>query len=38
MSMGQILDLPVSRTRGGHCSQLFERYHRRRDELDTVIG
>ncbi len=36
--MGQIEDLPVPRTRGGHRTQLFERYHRRRDELDTAIG
>src|SRR5258708_1163318 len=35
-SMGQIEDLPVPRTRGGYHTQLFERYHRRRDELDTV--
>jgi putative transposase len=37
-SMGQIEDLPVPRTRGGYHTQLFERYHRRRDELDTAIG
>ncbi len=37
-TMGQIADLPVPRTRGGYHTQLFERYHRRRDELDTAIG
>jgi putative transposase len=37
-SMGQIADLPVPRTRHGYHTQVFERYHRRRDELDTVIG
>ena len=36
--MGQIADLPVPRTRGGYHTQVFERYHRRRDELDTAIG
>jgi putative transposase len=36
--MGLIPDLPVPRTRGGHQTQVFERYHRRRDELDTAIG
>jgi len=35
---GQIADLPIPRTRGGYQTQLFERYHRRRDELDTAIG
>ncbi len=37
-SMGCIEDLPVPRTRGGYHTQLFERYHRRRDELDTAIA
>jgi len=37
-TMGQIYDLPVPRTRGGFHIQVFKRYHRRRDELDTVIG
>ncbi len=37
-SMGQITDLPVPRTRGGYHTQVFQRYHRRRDELDTAIG
>jgi putative transposase len=31
-TMGQIADLPVPRTRGGFQTQLFERYHRRRDD------
>ncbi len=37
-SMGHIDDLPVPRTRGGYQTQLFERYHRRRSELDQSIG
>jgi putative transposase len=37
-SMGQIEDLPVPRTRGGYRTQLFERYHRRRSDLDQAIG
>lgn len=37
-TMGQIADLPVPRTRRGYQTQLFERYHRRRDELDSAIG
>jgi putative transposase len=37
-TMGQITDLPVPRTRGGYKTQLFERYHRRREELDSAIG
>jgi putative transposase len=37
-TVGQIADLPVPRTRGGHQTQVFERYHRRRDELDGAIG
>jgi len=37
-TVGQIADLPVPRTRGGYKTQLFERYHRRQDELDSAIG
>jgi putative transposase len=37
-SMGQIEELPVPRTRGGYHTQVFQSYHRRRDELDTAIG
>ena len=37
-TMGQIADLPVPRTRRGYHTHLFERYHRRRDELDSAIG
>jgi putative transposase len=37
-TVGQIADLPVPRTRQGYQTQLFERYHRRRDELDSAIG
>jgi putative transposase len=37
-TVGVIPDLPVPRTRGGYQTQLFERYHRRRDELDSAIG
>jgi putative transposase len=37
-SMGQIEDLRVPRTRGGYHTQVFDRYHRRRNELDTAIG
>jgi putative transposase len=37
-TVGQIADLPVPRTRGGYQTQLFARYHRRRDELDGAIG
>lgn len=36
-TMGQIVDLPIPRTRNGHQTQVFERYHRRRDELDGAI-
>lgn len=36
-TVGQIADLPVPRTRQGYQTQLFERYHRRRDELDGAI-
>lgn len=35
---GSIDDLPVPRTRGGYQTQLFERYHRRRNDLDQAIG
>jgi putative transposase len=37
-TVGQIVDLPVPRTRAGHQTNVFERYHRRRDELDGAIG
>src|SRR5260370_25928373 len=37
-TVGKIADLPVPRTRGGFQRQLFERYHRRQDELDSAIG
>jgi putative transposase len=37
-TVGQIADLSVPRTRGGYQTQLFERYHRRQDELDSAIG
>lgn len=37
-TVGQIADLPVPRTRGWYQTQLFERYHRRREELDGAIG
>jgi putative transposase len=37
-SVGLLPDLPVPRTRGGYQTQVFDRYHRRRDELDTAIG
>src|SRR2546421_1369754 len=37
-SIGHIDDLPVPRTRAGYQTQLFERYHRRRSELDQSIG
>jgi putative transposase len=37
-TVGPIADLPVPRTRGGYQTQLFERYHRRREELDSAIG
>ena len=35
---GHIQDLSIPRTRGGHQTQVFERYHRRQDELDSAIG
>ncbi len=37
-TVGQIPDLPVPRTRGGYQTQLFERYHRRHEELDGAMG
>ena len=37
-TVGQISDLSVPRTRQGYQTQLFEHYHRRRDELDSAIG
>src|SRR5947209_20197349 len=37
-SVGLLADLSVPRTRGGYQTQVFERYHRRRDELDTAMG
>jgi putative transposase len=37
-SVGHIDELPVPRTRAGYQTQLFERYHRRRTDLDQTIG
>src|SRR5436309_1854542 len=37
-SVGLLPDVSVPRTRGGYQTQVFERYHRRRDELDTAMG
>lgn len=37
-SLGRISDLVVPRTRAGYQTQLFERYHRRRNDLDQTIG
>ena len=37
-SVGRLPDLSVPRTRGGYQTQVFDRYHRRRDELDTAMG
>src|SRR5436190_24292262 len=37
-NVGHISDLPVPRTRGGYQTQLFERCHRRRDDLDQTIA
>ena len=37
-TVGHIQDLPIPRTRQGHQTQVFERYHRRQDELDSAIG
>lgn len=36
-TVGQISDLPIPRTRNGHQTQLFERYHRRREEVDSAM-
>ena len=37
-TVGHLNDLPVPRTRGGYQTQVFERYHRRRNALDQAIG
>ncbi len=37
-SMGSITDVAVPRTRHGHQRQVFERYHRRREEMDQAIS
>jgi len=37
-SVGSIEDLPVPRTRGGFQTQVFDRYHRRRPDVDQAIG
>ena len=37
-SIGHLDNLPVPRTRGGFETQLFERYHRRRSDVDQAIG
>src|SRR5579859_6937844 len=37
-TVGHLEDLPVPRTRAGFQTQVFARYHRRRDELDSAIG
>jgi putative transposase len=37
-TVGHIQDLPVPRTRGGYKTQLFERYARRRPEVDAAIS
>src|SRR5439155_15323294 len=37
-SIGHIDELPVPRTRRGYQTQVFERYHRRREDLDQAIG
>lgn len=37
-TVGQIPDLPVPRTRAGHQTHVFERYHRRRNEVDGAMG
>lgn len=37
-SVGRIEDLVVPRTRQGHRTQVFERYKRRRPEVDQTIG
>src|SRR5690349_2360619 len=37
-SVGHIDELPVPRTRSGYQTQVFERYHRRRPDVDQTIG
>jgi putative transposase len=37
-SVGLLADVPVPRTRGGYQTQVFERSHHRRDEVDTAMG
>jgi putative transposase len=37
-TVGLIEDLPVPRTREGHQTQLFDKYQRRRAELDAAIS
>jgi putative transposase len=37
-SVGLIKDLPIPRTRGGFQTELFEKYQRRQQELDGMIG
>lgn len=37
-SVGRIADLPVPRTRHGFRTQVFERYQRRRPEVDASLG
>lgn len=37
-SVGRLDDLEVPRTRGGFQTQVFERYQRRRPEVDSAIG
>ena len=37
-SVGHISDLLVPRPRTGYQTQVFERYHRRREDLDQAIG
>lgn len=37
-SVGRVADLPVPRTRHGFRTQVFERYQRRRPEVDASLG
>jgi putative transposase len=37
-TIGHLDELPVPRTRGGFQTQLFERYHRRRPDVDQAMG
>jgi len=37
-SVGQLADVPVPRTRGGHQTHVFARSPRRRDELESAMG